>query len=324
MIKWIYGVLVGMLLLILFMFTQLKFNTDGNSIEKELKTTPKYHLQVIIEDTNEYFWTVFQEGAKDAAEEFGVYVEFVHVSQRDTSILEEVVEKGSNARVDGIIMQAADIEKTQDIIENAKKKGVFVLTYENDNFIIPGTPMVGTNSFSIGRMAGNMAVEATDGKADIVIVMNDEGKSGDALYRDLIVQGITDSWSEHKDMKIKDIYLLDSSIFVAESVLVNVIDSNYKTDLIICIDEKSTPGIAQALVDYNMVGDIELIGYGIMPQTAEYIERDVIYGTVCPDGYKIGYNSVKQMTKALDGEQISDYISTELYTVDKFNVSEFK
>lgn len=61
-----------------------------------------------------------------------------------------------------------------------------------------------------------------------------------------------------------------------------------------------------------------------MPQTLDYINRDVIYGTVYPNSYDIGYNTVKQLTQLFKGKQISDFISTELYTIDAKNVKDYK
>ena len=305
------------------MFGQLMMNVDNKKEEKKPATKPEYHLQVIIQNTNEYFWTSFQEGAKVAEEECGVYVEFVTVSQRDTNLLKEVVEMGVNSGVDGIALQAADLEQTQDIIEKAMKQGVKLLTYENDSFIIPNTPMVGSNSYSIGSIAGEMAVEASDGIADVVVIINNAGDQGEVKYKNLIVQGILESFSKYSTININNIYTLNSDMFEAEKIASSIISDTKKVDLIICLDERSTPGVAQVFVDNNKVGDIRLIGYGVMPQTLDYIERGVIYGTVCPNAYEIGYNTVKQLTKSLNGEQISDYISTELYTIDTNNVNQY-
>jgi len=323
MLKWIFSILIGMLLMISIMFGQLLINGENKIEEKGATVNPDYHLQVIIQNTNEYFWTYFQEGAKAAEEEFGVYVEFVTVSQRDTNLLKEAVEKGVNAGVDGIALQAADLELTQDIIEEAKEQGVALLTYENDNFIIPNTPMVGSNSYSIGSIAGDMAVEVSGGVADVVVIINNAGDQGDVQYKNLIVQGILQSFSKYSTINITDIYTLNSDMFEAEKIASSIISDTKKVDLIICLDEKSTPGVAQVLVDNNKVGDIKLIGYGVMPQTLDYIERGVIFGTVCPNAYEIGYYTVKQLTQSLKGEQISDYTSTKLYTIDAHNVNEY-
>lgn len=320
MLKGIFGVLIGMLLVLSIMFGKLVIGSDLKKEDKVLVENPKHHLQIIVQNTDEYFWTLFQEGTKAAEEEFGVYAELVTVSQRNVDELRETVEMGTNAGVDGIALQAADSEQTQTIIDNAKKQGIAVLTYENDNYMIPNTPMVGTNSYSLGSMAGDMAVKATDGYANVAVIINNSGNQSDPQYKNTIVQGIMEAFSTYGTINLDKIYTINADLFEAEKVANSIIEDTSGINLIICIDERSTPGIAQILVDNNMVGDIKLIGYGVMPQTLDYIKRGVIYGTVCPNAYEIGYSAVMQLTQSLNGEQISDYISTELYTIDASNV----
>ncbi|MDF2951663.1 MAG: sugar transporter substrate-binding protein, partial [Anaerocolumna sp.] len=323
MIRWIFGILAGMLIMISVLFGQLVFNLGHGSDNTEPENKPDYHLQILIQDTDEYFWTLFKEGAKAAEEELGLYVEFVPVSQNNTTTLRSVVEMGTNAGVDGIALQAADSQETIDIINTAKEQGVDIITFENGNYIIPETPMVGSNNYNIGSIAGNMAVSSVSGKGEVVVIINDAGTESDIPYQNLIIQGIIDSFSRYSTINISKVYTLNKDMFEVEKIVSNLMDDTKQTNLILCLDESSTPGVAQVLVDNNMVGDIKLIGYGVMPQTVDYIKRGVIYGTVVPNSYEIGYQTVKQLTKRIQGEQISDSISTELYTIDSYNVNQY-
>jgi ribose transport system substrate-binding protein len=323
MLKGIFAILIGMILMISVMFGQLIINSNDKKEEKEPSINPDYHLQVIIQNTDEYFKNSFEEGAKVAEKELGVYVEFVTVTQNSTDLVKEAVEKGVNAGVDGIALQPADSKETKEMIDEAKKQGVAMITYENDSFTIPNTPMVGSNSYNLGNIAGDMAVNATNGKGNVVVILNESGEQSDVSYRNLIIQGIVESFSRYSTINITDIYTINKEMFEAEKVASTIVSSDDKVDLIICLDERSTPGIAQVLVDNNMVGDIKLVGYGIAPQTLDYIKRGVIYGTVCPNSYEIGYDTVIQLTESINGEPISDYTSTELYTIDSSNVSQY-
>lgn len=323
MTRWIFGMLFGMLLFLLIMFGQLMVHTeDGKEIPGSKRNTEK-HIQVIIQNTDEYFWTLFKEGAIIAGEEFNVYVEFVTAPQNDTAAITEAVEKGIYAKVDGIALKPADSQQTSEIIEEAKGQGIPVVVYENYSYNITNAPMIGSSSYSIGTMTGSMAVEATGGKSKVAVIINDPGEKGDVLYKNLIIQGISEAFSSYDTMSLTNIYTLKQDTFETEKVASSIIENLIDVDLIICLDERSTPGVAQVLVDNNKVGDIRIVGYGIMPQTLDYIERDVIYGTVSPNAYDIGYYTVAQLVKLIEGEQISDYKSTELYTIDYENLDEY-
>jgi ribose transport system substrate-binding protein len=326
MLKVIFSMLIGILLIISVMFGKLVISTDLKTEDKISIENPRYHLQLIIQDTDEYFWTLFQEGATAAAEEIGVYAEFVKVSQRNADELRIAVEMGVNAGVDGIALQAADKEQTSLMIEDAKERGISVITYENDNFLIPNTPMVGTNSYSLGSIAGDMTVKASGGRAKVAVIINNAGEQGDVQYNNMIIQGLLDSFAAYStiDLDSSNIYTISSNMYEAEKIATAIVEKSNPVDLIVCFNEGSTPVVAQVLVDNNKVGDIQFIGYGNMPLTLDYIERGVIYASVCPDAYEIGYNTVKQLGESLNGEQISDSISTELYTIDKSNVNEME
>jgi ribose transport system substrate-binding protein len=315
--------LFGMLLFLIVMFGQLMVHTDNTKEEPKSSTSADKHVQLIIQNTDEYFWTIFKEGAKEAGEESNVYVEFVTAPQNDAKAIVEAVEKGIYAKVDGIALKPADTYQTQEIIEDAKKQGIPIAAYENYSYNITNAPLIGSNNYSIGAMAGNMAVEAASGKSNVAVIINDPGEEGDVLYKNLIIQGIIESFSKYSTMNLKSIYALKQDTFETEKVASAIIDEMDDVDLIICLDERSTPGVAQVLVDNNKVGDIRIVGYGIMPQTLDYIERGVIYGTVSPNAYEIGYYTVMQLVKQIEGEQISDYKNTELYTITSENVDEY-
>lgn len=322
MIKIIFGTLATMVIIIGLMFGQLFSNISNGKDNVEDKAAPEYHVQIFIQDTNEYFWELFQEGVEDASQEYLIYPEFITLTKGDIKELENAVEMGINAGVDGIALSAADSTNTQRIIEYSEEEGVLVVTYENDNYLIPNTSVVGTNSYSTGYMAGEMAIEASDRKANAVLIIPDSSDGSDSQYKNMIVQGVLESFSKYSTINLEHIMSIKPQLFEAEKLASTIINDYKDIDMIICMDERSTPGVAQSLVDNNLVGDIKLIGYGLMPQTIDYIEKGVIYGTVYPNAHQIGYEVVSQLHKVLEGEQISDYVNTDLYSIDSENIND--
>ena len=128
-----------------------------------------------------------------------------------------------------------------------------------------------------------------------------------------------------RGLRSAQVYPVNVEHFEVEKSTNEILDERPDVDLILCTGETSTPGVAQVLLaDANRVGDICVIGYGAMPQTLDYIERGVIYGSVCPDAYQIGYQSVKQLCRMLDGETVSNSLNTSMYTVTADNLEEFR
>lgn len=65
--KGIFGILSAMLLTLLLMLGNLLMTMNQFDIERKPSNPPEYHLQIITQNTDEHFWTLFQEGALSAS-----------------------------------------------------------------------------------------------------------------------------------------------------------------------------------------------------------------------------------------------------------------
>lgn len=297
------------------------------SVQESAKKTgekPRYHVQIITQNTNAHFWTTFKKGAADAGKKFNVYVEFVDVVQNNAETSTKTLEKAIFSKVDGIAMQAEDQEKTSALLQTARKNKMAVLTFENDHYFIPDVPTVGSNSYDIGYREAEMGVQACNGKGRVAIIVNGAGNQATNQYKNMKLQGMMDVFSKYKNIQVQEVYTLSSGMFETEKLMGSILSNSPKISLILCTDERSTPGIAQVLVDSNRVGDVAVVGYGAMPQTLNYIKSGVIYGSICPDAYTIGYDSVQQLTEVLSGGHVSDVVNTDLFSINAGNVGKYQ
>ena len=314
-----------MLLIIGLLFAQL-FGTAGEKPGNAAPpASPKYHIQLLTRDTKEYFGTLFENGARDAAQKLDIYAEFVAKPRGEDENPAAAVEMAVHAGVDGIVLTAADSAKARDAVKYAKENKLSVLTYENENYALPNMPTVGVNRYNLGTMAGEMALKASGAGRHVALILPDSNDDGEIQYKNLIVQGVLESFSKsNASPQLDQILTVHAKSFESEKILPALMEDDPEVDQILCMEESITPGIAQSLVDNNQVGRIQLIGYGLMPQTVDYIRKGVIYGTVCPDAYEIGYESVRQLCRAMEGQQISDSISTDLYTLKLEDLKDWK
>ena len=95
---------------------------------------PKAHIQLITQNSNEHFWSTFKRGAQDAGVEQNVYVEFADVSAKDPGLIAEAAEQAVYSAVDGLALQAADEERTAEVLQQAERAQIPVLTFESDLF----------------------------------------------------------------------------------------------------------------------------------------------------------------------------------------------
>lgn len=320
MTKWVFGILACILVTISFLFVRLivlNSTADENAVTK----TPSCHLQIAVQDNKEYFWTKFEEGAQAAGDAFNAYVEFVPISKLNSEELRNMVNKAIFSNVDGIALQAADVDETKSSIINASSSGLEVVTYESGNSLIPEVPTIGSNNYDIGLLAGQMAAEAVGENARAAVVFNKVGGLSDEKQQRLILEGVI-AGADSTGFEIVGTYILNTELFEADNKSRQLLNNN--PNVIICLDERSTPAIAQMLVSQDRVRNVSLIGYGAMPQTLDYIERGVIFGSVCPDAFKIGFDTVRYLTQLLNKNQVSDLIYPEQQRIDINNVADFR
>ena len=322
--KYFFAVLSVVFVLLFAMVGYTYFSGEYAPEGSAVLTEPRAHVQMITQNSNEHFWSTFKRGALDAGKEENIYVEFADISAKDPELIAETAEQAVYSAVDGLALQAADEERTANVLLMAEKAQIPVLTFESDLFPTTDVPTVGSNSYDAGYSLGQMAIQACGGRATAAILVESVLENAPSSSRNLKVQGIMDALSDAPQIEVTQVYPVDVERFEVEKCTSQILEERPEVDLILCTGETSTPGVAQVLVDANRVGDICVIGYGAMPQTLDYIERGVIYGSVCPDAYQIGYQSVKQLCRMLDGETVSNSSNTWMYTVTKENLEQFR
>ena len=285
----------------------------------------EYHIQILTSNASSYHSSRLREGAYASMEKNGVYAEFVTAAHLDISNLGKFIDMAVSAQVDGVAIQPVDIDETGSLIKAAQDKGLVVTNYESGLNLIPGIPTVGSNYTNTGFLGGEIAVDAVGGDSEAVVILSGSSLDPDTQQQqNLIVKGIADAAAHVENFKISGVEFVNNQLFEAEDVMVELLSRESPPDAIICLDEKSTPAIAQTLVDHSRVGDVQIVGFGSMPQTVDYIRRGVIYGAVCPDSFETGYEIVKQQKNIIEGKEVDEYISLKLYRIDKSNYAQYQ
>ncbi|MDL2217362.1 substrate-binding domain-containing protein [Christensenellaceae bacterium OttesenSCG-928-M15] len=320
MTKWIS---IGVAAVLLAMFSQLILSRSINGLEAAPPGS-QYHMQIIGSDTDTFFYSQFTAGAKAAAADNNVFVEFVPVDRWDQGALYDNIRNAIYAGVDSVAFQSNDQNMTYELYEIASAHGVELMLYESENYQQASILAAGSNSYMIGTEAGELALRAAGEspcRAAVIVDRTEDGVT--STYHNMKIQGILEAFAAHPDAEIVETYSLSGSMLAGE-YLSNVVLADAKNfNIIICLHEKTTSLLAQRLIDNNLLGSVQLVGYGALPQTLEYIERGVVFGTVCPDAYEVGYNTVALMYAKLNREQVNEYSSTRLFTITMETVREF-
>ena len=94
-------------------------------------------------------------------------------------------------------------------------------------------------------------------------------------------------------------------------------------DVIICLDEISTSCVYQAVVDYNKVGEIDIIGYYDSESILRAIDRNVVRSTISIDTAEMGQYSVMALDEYRKNGYVSEYFSVDTNLITAENVKEY-
>jgi ribose transport system substrate-binding protein len=284
---------------------------------------PRFHFYFIAQNSVDPFWKEVRQGLESAAKEHKVVVEFnaprFNNPQEELRFLDIAV----TSDVDGIITHVSSGTDFTDLINIAKGKGIPVVTIENDDKNSERNAFVGTNSFQLGKAAAELMIKATGGRANIAVIVSNDMEL-DSTSQNLKMNGFLSTIKDYPNMKVINTYTSRMGILSAEEITQTIVSSDDSINAIFATNSVDTIGSAQLIVDRNKVGSIAIVGYGDTEDILRYISKDIIYGTVMSDPYKMGFESLEALLDIKEKNNVSTFIDTGVKVITKANVDEYE
>lgn len=222
-----------------------------------------------------------------------------------------------NLKSNGILIQSSNDSNITDLINQATSSGIPVITVLEDSPLSERICFVGVNQYQLGKYYGNQILksgEKTDNNINQVIVLLDVNETDKSS--DIIFSGIRGSLS-NSDIVIVASAIDRQSPFSSEETIHKIImDEDNAPDIIICLNSADTISAYQTIVDYNMVGQVQIIGYYNSDVIQSAIDKDIIDSTIVIDTKQMGEYSVDMLNDYLLTGIVSEYISIDMDIVE--------
>lgn len=292
---------------------------------EEYEEYGNYYVMIVNDQTSEFWESVF-EGAREDGQENNVYVELLGTNLSEDYTREELMEIAIQSKVDGIIVEADESERMTELVNEATAEQIPVVTVFGDNMASGRKSFVGVGSYNMGREYGRQVIKLCKEEAKNVLILMSggmEGTSQNVLYsgiQETIEKELPGDKSVYLDMKTVD----NERTFSAEESIRDIfMNSDRLPDIIICLDELSTSCVYQAVVDYNMVGEIDIIGYYDSLSILQAIERKVVYSIITIDTNQMGKFCVEALNEYHELGNVSEYFTVDITVIDSENVEEY-
>ncbi|MFC0523334.1 sugar-binding protein [Pontibacillus salicampi] len=269
------------------------------------------HFVLIPQETENDYWRLIEEGARQAEQELGVAVEYN--GPKKTSITEHIewIEKGIASKVDGIITQGLQESAFTPVLNKAVRMGIPVVTIDTDAPSSERAAYVGTDNYEAGFMAGKALIEDTGGTANVGIITG----SFEARNMKLRVQGFRDAVQEESGVAIMDIKSSEITRIQAAEKTEQLLNEYPEIDAFFGTSALDGFGIASTVQQRARTNSTYIITFDSLPETVKLIREGVIDATVAQQPYEMGYESVHLMKDLAEGRTVDAVQHTTVHIV---------
>lgn len=321
-------ILLGVFIVGFFLFFTNNFykgvwEKSGLEEAEESRVYTSQYVLIVGSGKNE-FWQAAYASASKAAGEHDAYVEF-HASDMETGYDEiDYMEMGIAAGVDGIILEFNGEETLKEEINKAVKAGIPVITVMNDAPDSQRQSFVGVNDYQMGQAYGEQVVKLLDENTERILVLLDSEK-GDFEKNQIYSQinNAVINKGNGKEIQVKAENLTPESKFDIEEAIRMIFQApEGPPDILVCMDEMTTECAYQAMIGFNMVGEVKIIGYYISDTIQKAVEKGLIPVTCTLDAYKMGQDCVEALWEFQQEGRVSSYYNADLNFLSKDEIAE--
>jgi ribose transport system substrate-binding protein len=318
---------------LLFRFYMTSFKTKQESNEYD-----KYYV-MITDNYKSDFWQSVYKGAQEAAREEGIFVELLGQNISGEYSCEELMRIAIAARTDGIIVYANESDEMTQLIDEAVSKNIPVVTLYSDNTRSSRMSFVGVGNYNIGREYGkqinnivkekrrnNLESDNIGQRTPLKIAVLVNPGSSDAA-QNLIISALQDALHQvnitDSEYNIIPVTVDNTNAFSVEESIRDIFMQDPIPDVIMCLNELNTVCAYQAVVDFNKVGEVYILGYYNSDAIVNAVERGVLYATISIDTNQLGEYAVNALNEYYELGNTSQYFTADITLINKDNVEEY-
>ena len=287
---------------------------SGVGEEKTLaKAKDTYHFVLVPEELDNDYWRLVEKGAKAAARELDVDLEYIGPRQANIDEHLRILKKAAAAKVDGIITQGLTEVEFVPVINEIVDKNIPVLTIDTDAPTSWRVGYIGTDNYYAGFIAGRALVEDTQGMVNVAIITG----SLTAVHQQQRVRGFRDAVKNEKRIRIVAVEESHITRVQAAEKTYTILKKHPEVNAFYGTSALDAIGIARVVEQFHREQETYIIGFDTLPETIEYLQKGTIEATVVQEPYEMGYRAVKMMADIVAGHDVPAITNTETKVIRK-------
>lgn len=144
-----------------------------------------------------------------------------------------------------------------------------------------------------------------------------------SLDQNILYSGIQETIEQERGNMVVELSqqsVDDTNAFSVEESVRDIFMGGEVPDILICLNELNTTCAYQAVVDYNKVGAVSILGHYVSDTILNAIDRGVIYATVDIDTAQMGAFCIDALQEYHDLGYTSQYFTADISLITRDNV----
>lgn len=298
----------------LFLSIRMMIQTQFLPVQNMDKTEGwEFHYAFFLPTADQSFFNMLREGALDAAKTMDCAISFHSIDSDSPSF-----EMARFSGVDGIGLYLYEKDNRQlDNIAKILSEGISIVQIENEVIQSSRSFFVGTNNFNVGKEIGRLAMLTEKDNLNMALIYSEKnpGVMSDGNLIEIGIKSVMGNLLLNLSTEETSLNPLD-----AESLTYDLLRKESVPDIIVLTDPNDTLVTVQAVVDMNLVGKVQIIGYGDNETIKAYINKGVILGSIVRNPYRIGFSTVMALKEISVNGYTSAYVDTGITILSEENL----
>lgn len=280
----------------------LYFGKETFYIEDTLKEaqTYDYHFVLITEEVGNEYWRLIEKGAKDAAANHNIYLEYIGPKISDTEERLATLDRMIAAGVDGIMTKGMNDEEFVLLVEKAKEQNIPVATVDTDHEGSGREFYVGTDNYLAGYLAGENLIENTSGEQKVAVIIG-LSTAQNQMER---LDGFKDAISTTDRIELIAVSESNITELGAAQATYRLLKEHPDITAIFGVSALDGIGIVKGIEEMQPTQKPYVIAFDILPETLEAIEDGSIHVTVAQYPEEMGKLAVEQMLAVMNNREV--------------------
>lgn len=278
-------------------------------IESSNATSKDYthHFALIAEETENDYWRLIEQGAKEAAADNNIYLEYIAPQKADNEQLLRLFDRMIAAKVDGIIVQGIEGERFVDLVHKAIERNIPIITIDTDVKSSERKAYVGTDNFYAGELAGKTMIENTTGEQFVGIITG----RFEAINQQERIAGFKAAIESNPRIQIVAKKESNITEIGATQATYALLKENPKINALVGMSALDGIGMVEGLQEIAPNKDVYITAFDVLPETLDLIRSNEIDATIAQYPKVMGFESVEVLIDLQKQDLLENQIFTE-------------